>query len=76
MEQFAALRFYVCPARANYLLMYHELPMFERLLERGILVRNCSNYHGLEQGWFRVAVRGERENRVLVDTVRSILEEM
>lgn len=75
-EQFAALGFYVCPARANYLLMYHELPMFERLLERGILVRNCSNYHGLEQGWFRVAVRGERENRVLVDTVRSILEEM
>lgn len=75
-EQFAALGFYVCPAQANYLLMYHELPMFERLLERGILVRNCSNYHGLEQGWFRVAVRGERENRVLVDTVRSILEEM
>ena len=68
--------FYVCPARANYLLMYHELPMCERLLERGILVRNCSNYHGLEQGWFRVAVRSGEENRILVDAVRSILEEV
>ena len=74
-EQFAALGFCVCPAQANYLLLYHHLPVYERLLERGILVRNCSNYHGLEQGWFRVAVRGERENRVLMDTVRSILEE-
>ena len=75
-EQFAALGFYVCPAQANYLLLYHELPLYERLLKKGILVRNCSNYHGLEQGWFRVAVRREEENRVLVDTVRSILEEI
>ena len=58
-EQFAALGFYVCPAQANYLLLYHELPMYDRLLKRGILVRDCSNYHGLEQGWFRVAVRRE-----------------
>lgn len=74
-EQFAALGFYVCPAQANYLLLYHELPIYERLLEKGILVRDCSNYHGLEQGWFRVAVRREEENRVLIDTVRTILEE-
>lgn len=74
-EQFAALGFYVCPAQANYLLLYHRMPMYQRLLERGILVRNCANYHGLEQGWFRVAVRREQENRVLLDTVQSILEE-
>lgn len=74
-EQLEKLGFYVCPAQANYLLLYHELPMYERLLEREILVRDCSNYHGLEQGWFRVAVRREEENRVLIDTVRSILEE-
>ena len=74
-EQFLALGFTVCPAQANYLLLYHELPMYERLLDKGILVRDCSNYHGLERGWFRVAVRREEENRVLMDTVRSILEE-
>lgn len=73
-EQFAGMGVSVCPAQANYLLLNHELPMYERLLERGILVRDCSNYHGLEQGWFRVAVRREEENRVLMDTVRSILE--
>lgn len=66
--------FYVCPAQANYLLLYHDKPMYEHLLERGILVRDCSNYHGLERGWFRVAVRREEENRALIDAVESILE--
>lgn len=74
-EQFAALGFYVCPAQANYLLLYHELPMYDLLLERGILVRDCSNYHGLVNGWFRVAVRREEENKILIETIRSIFEE-
>jgi len=74
-EQFAALGFYVCPAQANYLLLYHELPMYDLLLERGILVRNCANYHGLEKGWFRVAVRREEENRILIDAIQAVLGE-
>lgn len=74
-ERFTELGFYVCPAQANYLLLYHELPMYEHLLEKGILVRDCSNYHGLEKGWFRVAVRREEENQILIETIRSILEE-
>ena len=74
-EQFAALGFYVCPAQANYLLLHHELPVYDLLLERGILVRDCSNYHGLENGWFRVAVRREEENRILMNAIQAILKE-
>lgn len=68
--------FYVCPAQANYLLLHHELSMYDLLLEQGILVRDCANYHGLDKGWFRVAVRREEENRVLLETIRSILGEV
>lgn len=67
--------FYVCPAQANYLLLFHELPMYDLLLERGILVRDCANYHGLEKGWFRVAVRREEENRILIDAIQAVLRE-
>lgn len=74
-EQFAALGFYVCPAQANYLLLYHQLPMYDLLLEQGILVRDCSNYRGLEKGWFRVAVRREEENRILIDAIQAVLKE-
>ena len=74
-DRFAEMGFYVCPAQANYLLLYHKVPIVERLAKKGILVRDCSNYHGLEHGWLRVAVRKEEENRILIDTIESILRE-
>ena len=69
------LGFYVCPAQANYLLLYHNAPMCDLLLDRGILVRDCSNYHGLKKGWLRIAVRRQEENEILIETIRSILRE-
>ncbi len=74
-DRFKKMGFYVCPAQANYLLLYHKVPIVERLAEKGILVRDCSNYHGLEHGWLRVAIRKEEENRILIDTIESILRE-
>ena len=74
-NQLEQMGFYVCPAQANYLLLYHELPMYDLLLEQGILVRDCSNYHGLEKGWFRVAVRREEENRILINAIQAGLRE-
>lgn len=74
-EQLEQRGFYVCPAQANYLLLYHELPMYDLLLEQGILVRDCANYHGLDRGWFRVAVRREEENQVLIEAIQTILKE-
>lgn len=75
IKQLTALGIYVCPAQANFLLLYHKLPMYDLLLKQGILVRDCSNYHGLEKGWFRVAVRCEEENRVLIDAIQAVLKE-
>ncbi|MGN1003981.1 MAG: pyridoxal phosphate-dependent aminotransferase [Oscillospiraceae bacterium] len=74
-EQMESLGLYVCPAQANYLLLYHEKPLYELLLRQGILVRDCSNYHGLCPGWIRVAVRCAEENKVLVEAIRAALQE-
>ncbi len=71
--QLERLGLYVCPSRANYLLLYHEKPLYELLLRQGILVRDCSNYHGLCQGWIRVAVRRAEENQILVEAIRAAL---
>ena len=72
-EQLESLGLYVCPAQANYLLLYHDKPLYELLLQQGILVRDCSNYHGLCQGWIRVAVRRAGENHILVEAIRTAL---
>ena len=53
----------VIPGAANYLLfrLTGVADLKERLLRRGVLVRSCANYRGLEPDWYRVAV-GQAEN--------------
>lgn len=68
-----ALGFWVCPSEANYLLFYSTVPLAERLLGHGILIRDCSNYHGLCAGWYRVAVKKKEDNQALLASLREIL---
>ncbi len=46
----------------------------KKLAKYGILVRNCGNFRGLNDRFFRVAVRIRRENMKLILTLRTILE--
>lgn len=69
----AALGLTVCPSQANYLLVKSPAALSEPLLERGILIRDCANYHGLGTGWYRMAVRRREENRTLLDALAEIL---
>ena len=64
----------VIPGQANYLLF--RLPgvanLKEKLLERGVLIRSCANYHGLGPDWYRVCVRSEAENRRLLAALSEV----
>ena len=69
------LGLYVFPSQANYLLFYSPLPLKDALLERGILVRDCSNYRGLDAGWYRIAVRRHEENQTLLSALSALRKE-
>ena len=67
------------PAAANFLLCRILDPakpgpwLAERLARRGILVRTCDDFTGLEPGRFiRLAVRSAEENRHLVEALREV----
>ena len=40
-----------------------------RLLEKGIAIRDCANFPGLGQGWYRIAVRNHEDNKKLIDAL-------
>lgn len=63
----------VCPSQANFLLLRSGRELYAPLLEQGILIRDCANYHGLGQGWYRVAVKRREENQALVDALSAVL---
>ena len=62
-----------CPSQANYLLFYSPEDLFAPLLERGVLIRDCSNYHGLGPGWYRAAVRTREENLRFLEALRKTI---
>ncbi len=61
------------PGAANFLLVRGPQELPEKLATRGILVRGCEPFCGLGPGFFRIAVRGAKENKRLVETLREIL---
>ena len=64
-----------CPSSANFILVKTEHQadeVVEKLASMGILVRSCSNYKGLDGEYLRVAVKGRRENRILLDALEGL----
>lgn len=63
----------VFESEANFIFFRSSLPLDTLLEKEKILIRNCNNYCGLENGFFRVAVRTHEENIILVSALRRIL---
>lgn len=61
---------------ANFILFKGPVGLEQKLLEKKIGIRCCRNFPGLGEGWYRIAVRTEEENRVLVQAVKASMEEL
>ncbi len=73
-ERLAAMGFTVFPSAANYLMFESSMPeLYEKCLNYGLLIRNCSDYPGLTEGYYRISVRTRRENDEMLDIFRKIL---
>lgn len=65
--------FTVIGSEANYLFFHSPIPkLSERLKEYSILIRDCSNYIGLQKGYYRIAVRTAEENQKLLEALKQI----
>lgn len=71
MGELAALGFRVCPSKANFLLLHGPEDLHQALARRGIAIRRCGNYYGLDNGWYRIAVRQHEENEILVAAMKQ-----
>lgn len=76
LTQLQRIGFKVYPGQANYLLIktQHEMDWVTLLRQRGFLIRDCSNYHNLGPGYFRIAVKDRRNNRELIKTIKDIVK--
>ena len=69
----------VFPSVVNYFLIkilsdVNSVELQKQLYEKNILIRNCGNYEGLDDRYFRVAVRSEEENVLLIESLSFIFK--
>ncbi|SFH53647.1 histidinol-phosphate aminotransferase [Pseudobutyrivibrio sp. OR37] len=75
-EALALLGLKVYPTDANYILFKTEKKdLAQRLLEYNILIRDCSDYIGLGEGYYRVAIKLNNENSGLISAIENILND-
>ncbi|CAI2719338.1 L-threonine 3-O-phosphate decarboxylase [Nitrospina watsonii] len=70
----------VYPSDANFVLFrlkdatdVSAMQLYTRLLQQGILLRNCANFDGLDTGYFRVSVRQQEDNQFLLAKLQECL---
>lgn len=64
--------FKVIPSSTNFIFFYTEKELYEPLLQRGILIRDCSNFRGLKKGYYRIAVKTREENQILLKVIGEL----
>ncbi|XTZ37292.1 threonine-phosphate decarboxylase CobD [Salmonella enterica] len=73
LNNFSALT--VWPGAANFLFLRCDAPeiaLQQALLAEHILIRSCANYSGLDERYYRVAVRSAEENDQLIAALNRV----
>ena len=70
-KEMKELGFTVFPSEANYIFFKGERNLFEKCVQKGVLIRDCSNYPGLEAGYFRIAVKSHEDNIRLIQALKE-----
>lgn len=71
--ELAALGIRVFKSDANFLLLQCDAPLFALLRAQGILVRDCSNFIGLDTRFIRIGVKTHAENQMLINAITEVL---
>ena len=64
--------FFVYDGAANFLLIHAPSDFAEHMDKYCIRVRKCTDFHGLSDNYFRIAVRTHNENIALISAVREV----
>ena len=61
---------------ANYIFFRAEAGLEKAMREAGFLIRDCGNFDGLTEGYYRIAVRGREENKKFLNALNRVLGKM
>lgn len=72
LNRFKKLKVYKGSVNFIFFKVLDCINLKEELIKKEILIRDCSNYIGLEKGFYRVAVKKREDNLKLIEGLKSI----
>jgi len=75
IDEMKNLNIKIYESHANYIFfkLLNEINLRDELLIRKILIRSCSNYKNLDESYYRIAVKSEFENKLLIENLKDIM---
>ncbi|MEG0792641.1 MAG: histidinol-phosphate transaminase [Lachnospiraceae bacterium] len=71
-KEFKRIKVQFYEPEANFIFLKSKYDLYELLKNRGILIRDCSNYRGLAKGYYRIAVKKKEQNETLIQTIEAL----
>lgn len=67
--------FTVFDSDANFLLFKVDpaIALYESLVEKGMLIRSCENFHGLDRRYHRIGVKKHEDNETLLAAIQEVV---
>ncbi|AWK52710.1 threonine-phosphate decarboxylase [Clostridium beijerinckii] len=74
LKEINGLKVYEPNVNFVFLKTISKMNLKNELLKNNVLIRSCSNYEGLDNSYYRIAVRSHEENSKLIKNIRNIFE--
>ncbi len=75
IQELVQLKFKIYGSQANYIFFGAKKGLYEKCLKHGVMIRDCSNYRGLTDGYYRIVVKTHCENVMLIELLNKLLFE-
>ncbi len=72
-EELSNLNINYFKSDANFFLIKSEIDLYSKLFEKEILIRKCGNFLGLDDNFYRIAVKNHNENLALIKALKEII---
>ncbi len=60
-------------SKVNFILFKADVSLYQKLLDKEILIRKCSNFLGLNENFYRIAVKNEHENKEFIKVLSEVI---
>lgn len=73
LKELSRMNFKIYDSNANYIFFQGDPDLYKKCLNKSILIRDCSNYKGLEKGYYRIAIKDHISNEKLAKVFKEVI---